>query len=59
MTMDPQAQQQSTPPVIPAEAIAIANVLKASATREKGDLNSLLVGGFSPALIAARLGSSN
>ncbi len=34
------------------EAVAIGNVLKASATREAGDLNSLIGGGFVGALIA-------
>lgn len=34
------------------EAVAIGNVLKASASHEKGDLNSLIKGGFVGALIA-------
>lgn len=34
------------------EAIAIGNVLKASQSREKGDLQSLIVGGFVGAIIA-------
>ncbi|RDI40078.1 OPT family oligopeptide transporter [Aquicella lusitana] len=34
------------------EAVAIGNVLKASANREKGDLNSLTVGGIVGAVIA-------
>lgn len=34
------------------EAVAIGNVLKASTTREKGDLRSLTVGGFIGAVIA-------